>query len=61
MTLDYNKLFSCSKCGNIRAIFFLKVAGSKIIIKQKCQKHGVKVIKLFVELFIKIAPFQKRL
>ena len=37
---DYGQLLLCPKCGNVGAIFVLKVAGLKIVIKQKCPKHG---------------------
>jgi hypothetical protein len=37
---DYGQLLVCPKCGNIGAIYVLKVAGLKIVIKQKCPKHG---------------------
>lgn len=35
-----SKIFSCPKCGNIGTITFLKADGNKIILKQKCPKHG---------------------
>ena len=41
---DYGQLFVCPKCGNIGAIFVLKVSGLKIVIKQKCPKHGARAI-----------------
>ncbi len=37
---EESKLFSCPKCGTIGTIFFLKVDGNNIIVKQKCPKHG---------------------
>jgi len=41
---DYGQLLLCPKCGAIGAIFVLKVAGLKIVIKQKCPKHGARAI-----------------
>jgi len=35
-----SNFFSCPKCGNIGTITFLKADGNKIILKQKCPKHG---------------------
>ncbi len=35
-----SKHFSCPKCGNTGTIVFLKADGNKIILKQKCPKHG---------------------
>ena len=44
--MDYNNLFKCVKCGASGCISLLKVSGSLIIIKQKCPKHGARVIKV---------------
>ena len=44
--MDYNNLFKCVKCGANGSILLLKVAGSLVIIKQKCPKHGDRVIKV---------------
>ena len=44
--LDYSKMFSCPKCGTMGAIFLVKLAGTKMIIKQRCPTHGGRVIKL---------------
>ncbi|HEY0088262.1 MAG TPA: hypothetical protein VGB37_05425, partial [Candidatus Lokiarchaeia archaeon] len=41
---DYGQLLLCPKCGTVGAIFVLKVAGLKIVIKQKCPKHGARAI-----------------
>ncbi|MHA2280468.1 MAG: zinc-ribbon domain-containing protein [Promethearchaeota archaeon] len=43
---DYSQLFSCPKCGMIGSIFFLKVVGNKVIIKQRCPKHGGRSFKV---------------
>ncbi|TET61328.1 MAG: hypothetical protein E3J52_01730 [Promethearchaeota archaeon] len=40
--MDDSKLFSCPKCETQGAIIFLKAEGNKIIVKQKCPKHGVR-------------------
>ncbi len=44
--MNYSKMFSCPKCGTIGAIFLVKVAGTLIIIKQKCPKHGGRAFKV---------------
>ncbi|MFX1392502.1 MAG: zinc-ribbon domain-containing protein [Promethearchaeota archaeon] len=44
--MDYNKLFSCPRCGNSGAIFLVKVAGTLVIIKQKCPTHGARSFKV---------------
>ena len=43
---DYNKMLSCPRCGDVGAIYLLKVAGDKLIIKQRCPKHGGRSFKL---------------
>jgi hypothetical protein len=44
--LDYNKTFSCPKCGEIGNIYLVKVAGSKVIVKQRCPVHGGRAFKV---------------
>ncbi|MFW9948418.1 MAG: zinc-ribbon domain-containing protein [Candidatus Odinarchaeota archaeon] len=44
--LDFSKVFSCPRCGAIGAIYLLKIAGTKIIIKQRCPLHGGRSYKL---------------
>lgn len=44
--MDYSKMFSCPRCGAEGAIYLLKVAKDKIIIKQRCPKHGGRAFKL---------------
>ncbi|MFX0022130.1 MAG: hypothetical protein ACFE9S_07370 [Candidatus Hermodarchaeota archaeon] len=39
---EENKLFTCPKCGSKSTIFFVKAVGNKILIKQKCPRHGDK-------------------
>ena len=39
-------MFTCPRCGTMGAIFFLKLAGTRMIIKQRCPTHGGRVIKL---------------
>ncbi|MFX0143749.1 MAG: hypothetical protein ACFE9C_06710 [Candidatus Hodarchaeota archaeon] len=41
-----NKLFSCPKCGNKGTILFLKAVGKKILIRQKCPRHGDRNFKV---------------
>ncbi|MCK4380905.1 MAG: hypothetical protein KAW51_07160 [Candidatus Lokiarchaeota archaeon] len=41
-----SKNFSCPKCGKISTITFLKADGDKIIVKQKCPKHGERTFKV---------------
>jgi transcription elongation factor Elf1 len=38
--IDYSKMFSCPRCGAQGAIYLLKVAGSKVVVKQRCPVHG---------------------
>lgn len=40
MAQSENKLFNCPKCGSKGTIFFIKAIGKKILIKQKCPRHG---------------------
>ena len=44
--LDYISMFSCPRCGTMGAIFLLKMAGTKMIIKQRCPTHGARAIKI---------------
>jgi len=44
--LDYSKTFSCPRCGAAGNIYLVKVAGNKIIIKQRCPVHGGRAFKL---------------
>ena len=37
---DYSKMFNCPKCGTVGSIFLVKVAGLRVIVKQKCPVHG---------------------
>jgi len=37
---DYSKIFSCPRCGAMGAIYVLKVAGNKMVVKQRCPIHG---------------------
>jgi ssDNA-binding Zn-finger/Zn-ribbon topoisomerase 1 len=43
---DFSNIFSCPRCGTTGAIYLLKVAGNKMIIKQRCPKHGGRSYKL---------------
>jgi hypothetical protein len=43
---EYQKIFSCPKCGTQGAIFLLKIDGSQIIIKQRCPQHGGRKFKI---------------
>jgi transcription elongation factor Elf1 len=43
---EYNKMFSCPKCGSIGAIYVAKVAGNYIVIKQRCPIHGGRSFKI---------------
>ncbi len=43
---EFREMFFCPKCGQIGTIFVLKISGQKVIIKQKCPKHGTSVFKL---------------
>ena len=44
--VDYSRAFSCPKCGEIGNIYLVKVAGSKIVIKQRCPVHGGRAFKI---------------
>lgn len=44
--LDYSNAFSCPRCGAAGNIYLVKVAGNKIIIKQRCPVHGGRAFKL---------------
>ena len=44
--LDYNKTFSCPKCGAVGNIYLVKVAGNKVIVKQRCPVHGGRAFKI---------------
>jgi len=44
--INYSKRFSCPKCGEIGNIYLVKVAGSKIIVKQRCPVHGGRSFKV---------------
>jgi hypothetical protein len=37
---EENKIFNCPKCGSKGTIYFIKAVGKKILIKQKCPRHG---------------------
>ena len=43
---DFSKMFSCPRCGTMGAIYFLKVAGNNMIIKQRCPIHGGRSYKV---------------
>ncbi len=43
---DYNKLLNCPRCGALGAIYLLKLAGPKIIVKQRCPEHGGRSYKI---------------
>ena len=43
---DYNKLLDCPRCGALGAIYLLKIAGQKIIVKQRCPVHGGRSYKI---------------
>ncbi len=43
---NYSQLFKCPRCGMIGAIYVVKVAGNRIIIKQRCPKHGGRSFKV---------------
>lgn len=43
---DYKKAFSCPKCGSVGNIYLVKVAGSKVIVKQRCPQHGGRQFKV---------------
>ena len=40
MEIDYNKIFSCPKCGVSGNIYLAKISGNKIVFKQRCPNHG---------------------
>ncbi len=44
--IDYSTIFSCPRCGTMGAIFLVKLAGTQMIIKQRCPTHGGRTIKL---------------
>ncbi|MFX1453303.1 MAG: hypothetical protein ACFFCM_20890 [Promethearchaeota archaeon] len=44
--MDYEKLFTCPKCSSFGSIFLLKFAGNKLVIKQRCPKHGARTLKI---------------
>jgi len=44
--VDYSRAFSCPKCGEVGNIYLVKVAGGKIIIKQRCPVHGGRAFKI---------------
>ncbi len=44
--LDYSKTFSCPKCGAVGNIYLVKVAGNKVIVKQRCPVHGGRAFKI---------------
>lgn len=44
--IDYNKVFTCPKCGVVGNIYLVKVAGNKIIVKQRCPVHGGRQFKV---------------
>ncbi|MFW9770550.1 MAG: zinc-ribbon domain-containing protein [Candidatus Heimdallarchaeota archaeon] len=37
---DLSKMFSCPRCGTMGAIYVLKIAGGRMVIKQRCPIHG---------------------
>ena len=43
---DYKKAFSCPRCGAVGSIYLVKVAGSKIVVKQRCPVHGARAFKV---------------
>ncbi|TFG25680.1 MAG: zinc ribbon domain-containing protein [Promethearchaeota archaeon] len=43
---DYSMLFKCPKCSSFGSIYLVKLAGTQMIIKQKCPTHGGRVIKI---------------
>ena len=44
--LDYSKTFRCPKCGAVGNIYLVKVAGNKVIVKQRCPVHGGRAFKV---------------
>ncbi len=44
--LDYKKAFSCPRCGAVGNVYLVKVAGSKVIVKQRCPVHGGRQFKI---------------
>lgn len=44
--IDYNKTFTCPKCGAAGNIYLAKVAGNKLIVKQRCPVHGGRQFKV---------------
>ena len=44
--LDYSKMFTCPRCGAVGNIYLVKVAGNKVIIKQRCPVHGGRAFKI---------------
>ena len=56
---DYSKMFGCPKCGTLGTIALIKVAGSKVIVRQRCPRHGVKGFKFpYVQLKLLIPYIQ---
>lgn len=47
--LDYSKMFSCPKCGAVGNIYLVKVAGNKVIVKQRCPTHGGRAFKILLK------------
>ncbi len=43
---DYNKLLNCPRCGTFGAIYLVKLAGDKMIVKQRCPTHGGRSYKV---------------
>lgn len=46
---DYKKAFSCPRCGAVGNIYLVKVAGSKVIVKQRCPEHGGRQFKVNIK------------
>ena len=44
--IDYNKAFTCPKCGVAGNIYLVKVAGNNVILKQRCPVHGGRQFKV---------------
>ncbi len=43
---NYSVLFNCPKCGKSGSIYLVKVAGTQIIVKQRCPDHGGRQFKI---------------
>jgi len=43
---DVSEIFACPECGNIGAIYLIKLAKDQILVKHKCPIHGGRLLRL---------------